>query len=102
MLQSIHRLSGLLFFLLGSILFAAYLMMHNGVYANESAWWLQRADLPFALVTVLFAGSSLFKSLNPREKRAPILAAFIVIPLIAFFVFVLVLNFWEVLGLPTV
>jgi len=100
MTESIHRASGLVFYLLGTTLIAAYVLMANKIYTAQSAWWLQRADLPFALAAILYGGTSLYLSLNPKQKRVPVLAAFIIIPLAAFFIFLVILNFWESLGLP--
>jgi len=74
--------------------------MKNEIFTLQSAWWLQRADLPFALVAILYGGLSLYRSLNPNEKPAKMLKLTIAIPLIAFFVFLVILNYWEVLGLP--
>jgi len=96
----LHKLSAFLFFLLGISLFIAFLLWRNEIYANYSMWWLQRADLPFALAAILYGGTSLYRSLNPKEKRSPILAIVIVIPLIALFIFLVMLNFWGVLPFP--
>ncbi len=96
----IKQLSSFLFYLLGSSLFIAYLLMHNNIKAETSAWWLQRADLPFALIAILYGGTSLYRSLHNRETFSPPLAIAIAVPLIAFFVVITMLNFWEVLGLP--
>jgi hypothetical protein len=100
MTKFLHKLSAFLFFLLGISLFVAFLLWRNEIYTEYSMWWLQRADLPFALAAILFGGTSLFRSLNPKEKRSPILAIAIAIPLIAFFIFLVMLNFWGVFPLP--
>jgi len=100
MASYLHKLTGFLFFILGISLFVAYLLMHNGIYPAESAWWLQRADLSFALTTILYGGTGLYLSIHPKEKPSRTLALVIAIPLVAFFIFIFVLNFWEVLGFP--
>lgn len=78
----------------------AYLLMHNGIYAAGSAWWIQRADLSFALTTILYGGTGLYLSVHPKDTPSRALALGIGIPLAAFFIFLFVLNFWEALGLP--
>ncbi|MFH1670854.1 MAG: hypothetical protein ABIA92_04705 [Patescibacteria group bacterium] len=100
MTSYLHKLTGLLFFFLGISLFVAYPLMHNAIYPVQSAWWLQRADLPFALTTILYGGTGLYLSVHPKEKPSRVLALVIGIPLAALFVFLFILNFWEVLGLP--
>jgi hypothetical protein len=96
----LHRITGILFFILGISLFVAYLLMHNGIYPVQSAWWIQRADLSFALTTILYGGTGLYLSIHPKDKPSRTLAFTIGILLAAFFVFLFVLNFWEALGLP--
>ncbi|MDP7247184.1 MAG: hypothetical protein QF741_01005 [Candidatus Peribacteraceae bacterium] len=100
MVKYLHQLSAFLFFALGISFFAAYFLLKNEMMMTAAAWWMQRADLPFAFVTIMYGGLSLFRSLNPNEKPANALALAITIPLIIFFLFLVVLNFWEVLGLP--
>lgn len=100
MLKYFHQLTAFLFFTLGISFFTAYFLLKNQMMMVPSAWWMQRADLPFSLVTILYGGLSLFISLNPKEKPAKALALVIAIPLALFFLILVILNFWEVLGLP--
>ncbi|MCF7844332.1 MAG: hypothetical protein K9M03_00700 [Kiritimatiellales bacterium] len=100
MTHYLHKVTGILFFLLGISLFVAYLLMHNGIYASQTAWWIQRADLSFALTTLIYGGTGLYLSIHPKDKPSRALALTIGIPVAAFFVFLFILNFWEVLGLP--
>ncbi|MDP7645748.1 MAG: hypothetical protein QF400_01150 [Candidatus Peribacteraceae bacterium] len=100
MVKYLHQLSAFLYLALGISFFAAYFLLKNEMMMTAAAWWMQRADLPFAFVTIMYGGLSLFRSLNPNEKPANALALAITIPLIIFFLFLVVLNFWEVLGLP--
>ncbi|KKW38283.1 MAG: hypothetical protein UY85_C0037G0018, partial [Candidatus Peribacteria bacterium GW2011_GWB1_54_5] len=39
-------------------------------------------------------------SVTIPQKKSPILALVIIIPLLALFTFLLLLNYWELLGLP--
>ncbi|MFA7682163.1 MAG: hypothetical protein WCX61_03985 [Candidatus Peribacteraceae bacterium] len=96
----LKQLSGFFFYVLGASLFVAYLLMHNSIRMQESTWWLQRADLPFAIVALLYGGTSLYRSLHTKEEFSPILAVLIALPLMAFFIFLVLLNFWGILGLP--
>lgn len=100
MIQYVHKLSAFLFFLLGSSFFGAYLLYRNDIGEGWPRWWLAIADLPLALVAVIYGGTSLYLSLRKPDKGSKVLAAFIIIPLVAIFTVVIVLNFWNVLGLP--
>jgi len=100
MLNSFYRTSAFLFYLLGASLFLAFLFVYNKIAIIEMSWWLQRADLPFAIAALMYGGMSIYRSLHTKEEFSPILATLIALPLIAFFIFLVVLNFWEVLGMP--
>ena len=94
MLRYLHQLSSLSFYVLGASFFVAYLMLRNNVWPGTSALWLQVADLPFALAAILYGGLSLYFSLAPAKRASGTLALLIGIPLVALFVFLLILNFW--------
>ncbi len=93
MIAQLHRISSIAFYVLGGTFFLAYLMMRNGIAANASATWMQVADLPFALAALAFGGLSFYRSLTPG-KDSKSLALGIGLPLAAFFLLLLVLNFW--------
>ena len=98
--NTLYKTSSFLFYLFGASLFLAFLFVYNKIAIKEMSWWLQRADLPFAIVALTYGGMSLYRSLHTKEEFSPALAALIALPLIAFFIFLVVLNFWEVLGMP--
>lgn len=79
----------------------SYLLLRNAVGEPWPAWWLNVADLPLALVAVLYGGTSLYRSVKRKDGVSVPLLILIGIPLLAFFTFLIVLNFWNVLGLPT-
>jgi len=100
MTQQLHRISAVLFYLLAISFFVTYLLLINEILPFKSAWWLQRMDLPLALTAILYGATSFYLSLHHKESFSPVLAILIAVPLILFFIFLSLLNFWEVLGLP--
>lgn len=99
MTRHVHTISAVLFYLLGASFFGAYLLLRNEIAGGWPVWWMSVADLPLAIVCTLYGGTSLYLSLR-KEKPSKSLAIVIAIPLIALLVFLFVLNFWNVLGLP--
>ncbi|MDD5041774.1 MAG: hypothetical protein PHX87_05220 [Candidatus Peribacteraceae bacterium] len=96
----LHRLSAILFYLLAGSFFVSYLLLRNGIGLAWPQWWMNIADLPLALVAALYGGSSLYRSVKRTEGVSKPLLIVISIPLLAFFTLLIVLNFWNVLGLP--
>ncbi|MDP7069350.1 MAG: hypothetical protein QF815_02380 [Candidatus Peribacteraceae bacterium] len=96
MISYLQKLSGFLFYVLGGSFFLAYMLQYNEV-TPWAAWWLKTADLPLALVGMLFGGSSLYLSVKPRGSESRPLFMIIGIPLVVIFSTLLVMNFWTVL-----
>ena len=98
MVRFLHRLSGFTFYFLGLSFFGAYIILRNDI--GQVAWpatWLQVADLPLALTSMIYGGTSLYLSLKNPERPSSILAILITIPLIALFGFLVFLNFYTVI-----
>jgi heme/copper-type cytochrome/quinol oxidase subunit 3 len=100
MTEHLHKLSAVLFYALGSSFFGAYLLFDNALYAPWPAWWLSVGDLPLILCGMLYGGSSLYRSVKHPKSTSRILILVISIPLAALFIFLALLNYWELLGLP--
>ncbi|MEI8230906.1 MAG: hypothetical protein WCG83_07280 [Candidatus Peregrinibacteria bacterium] len=98
--RTLHSLSSFLFYLLTGSFFIAYLLDRNSLLLPWSDWWMKIADLPLALVALLYGGSSLYFSVKRKEGVSWGVLLFIAIPLTALFIFLVILNFWNVLGLP--
>jgi hypothetical protein len=94
MLRFLHQLSAFFFYVLGFTFFLAYILLHNNTGGTWPAYWVQVGALPLALCAVLYAGLSLYTSLHSGEKHSRFLMAGIGLPLLAFFLLLLVLNFW--------
>lgn len=94
MLRTIHSLSIFFFYLLGASFFLAYVLLQQKVGGVWPAWWMQVADLPLGFTAVAYAGISLYESVRPGDRHSWKLASAIGFPLVAFFVLLLVLNFW--------
>lgn len=97
MINAVHRLSGLFFYGLGISFFAVYLLLANDLLTEWAVWWLQVADLPLILCTLLFGGTGFIRSLRRPGARAPLLSSFVFIVLTGVFLFLVTLNFWDVL-----
>jgi len=95
----IKSLSGFFFYLLGSSYFVAYLLHFNQIGGLWGRWWMDIADLPFALTALLYGGSSLYSSITTKDQKSFAAIFIIGVPLIAVFCFLCALNFWETLGL---
>jgi hypothetical protein len=93
----LHQVSAFLFYVLGTSFFVAYILVRNGIGGIWPAWWLQAADLPLIASAVVYGGLSLFLSLQTPRRSGKTIGLMIAIPLMVFFIFVLVMNFWPVL-----
>ena len=97
MLRDLHRISAALFYLLGTSFFVAYLLFKNLLGGIWPTWWMQVADLPLILSAIVYGGLSLYLSIAKSETKSVTAAIVIGIPLAALFVFLLLLNFWNVI-----
>lgn len=97
--RHLHKISAVLFYVLGITFFGAYLLLRNEIAGGWPSWWMAVADLPLAIVCMLYGGTSLYLSLR-KDQPSKSLAIAIGVPLFALFVFIVILNFWTVLGLP--
>lgn len=95
MTQYVHKLSAILFYTLGSSFFLAYLLAQKGIV--NGYYWLKIADLPLAAVAMVYGGTSLYLSLKPDGTPGKALGWTIGFILLLTFIFVSVLNFWELL-----
>ncbi len=103
-LRNLHTASELLFFIIGSAMLIAYLFYKNNFYSYSSEIFLRLADIPFALVGILFALTSLRISVNEQlssfdQKKkdelveAPMVDAVLIIISFILFLTVLFMNF---------
>ncbi len=97
--KTMHRLSGILFYLLGLSYFAAYLLSVNAIGGLWPKWWMSVADLPMALVTCTYGGTSLYGSITSPGHRSWAAIILITLPLTAFFLALVALNYWDALQL---
>ena len=97
---ALHRVSAFLFYPLAGSFFVAYLLLRNEIMPIEAAWWLQRGDLPLAFATLLYGGTSFYRSITPPDKPSTIKAVLVSIPLLALFIAAVAMNFWGMLPVP--
>jgi hypothetical protein len=96
----LQRFTGIFFYLLAGSFFLGYLLLRNSIGGPWPAWWMQVADLPLALMGVLYAGTSFYRTVHRGDKASWGKIVTITIPLLAIFAALFALNFWMVLGLP--
>ena len=96
MITYLHRLSGILFYILGGSFFIAYMLQYNQM-TPFGGWWLRVADLPLALTGILYGGTSLYQSVKPKDGDSKPLYIIIGIPLAMIFSTLLMMNFWPLL-----
>lgn len=94
MSRYLHTLSAVIFYILGSSVFLAYVMARNSIGAEAPAMWLRIADLPLLATGMLYGGLSVYLNLKADDSASHILAIIIGLPLAALFVVFAVLNFW--------
>ena len=92
-----HQLSAFFFYLLGSSFFVAYVMFRQSFGWQWPVWWMQVADLPLAASAILYGGLSVYLSMSGKKGSSKTIAWLIGVPLGGFFIFLVVLNFWNVL-----
>ena len=95
----LQRLTGFLFYILAGSYFVGYLLLRNEIGGVWPGWWMQVADLPLALVGILYGGTSFYRTVHHGEKTSWVKLVVIAVPLIAIFAALVILNFWTVLGL---
>lgn len=93
MLRYLHTLSAVLFYVLGSSFFLAYVLMRNGIAADASLAWLRAGDMPLLLSGLLYGGISVYRSIQDDASSSKALMLGILIPLAILFLLLLVVNF---------
>lgn len=93
----LRNFSAWLFYSLGISFFVAYLLHQNEIGVPWPKFWLSVADLPMILSGMLYGGSSLYLSVKKPNEPSPVIAWVIGLVLLALFVFLASLNFYEVL-----
>lgn len=92
-LHYLHTLSAVLFYILGTTFFLAYVLMHNGIAATASLAWLHTGDMPLLLSGLLYGGLSVYRSLQDEASSSKALMLGILIPLAILFLLLLAVNF---------
>ncbi|OGJ63589.1 hypothetical protein A3C37_02340 [Candidatus Peribacteria bacterium RIFCSPHIGHO2_02_FULL_53_20] len=96
----LQRFTGSLFFVLTGTYFLGYLLLRNSIGGAAPGWWMQIADLPLALVGILYGGASFYRTVHHGESTSWGKLIVIAIPLLVIFGALVMLNFWEILPVP--
>ncbi len=93
MLRYLHTLSAILFYILGSSFFVAYILLVRDIGGGWPLVWLETADLPLLLSGLLYGGSSVVRSLQGEAPVSALLVIAIGLPLLLLFSAAAVLTF---------
>ena len=69
-------------------------MLRHNISGSFPEWWLRIADLPLLLTGMLYGGLSVYQSLHTKDHPSHPLLFFLGLPLLALFLFFVILNFW--------
>ncbi len=98
MSRYLHTLSAVLFYLLGSSAFLAYVLWHNGVAVERTEAWLAVVDLPLLFIGALYGGLSVERSLRDGNRPSLLVGILVALPLLAVCVLFAALNFWNLVA----
>ena len=97
----IHKLTGVLFYCLGSSFLLLHLARRNNWLSNDLAFFIfDTFDLSFIFIALLYGGTSVHLSMRRKDHKATATGIIIAIVLCALFGYLALLNYWTVLGLP--
>lgn len=97
-MDTLHRLSAFLFYVLGSLGFLSFIFLRNGVYGAAPAFLLDAIKMPFLTVALLYGGLSIALSLRSEDgsiHRGVSVAVFL--PMFLLFFLSLYFNFRHLL-----
>ena len=75
-------------------MFVAVWVLRNGMGSISSEWWMRIVDLPLLMIGMLYGGLSVYQSLRAKDHPIHPFIFFLGLPLIALFLFFVILNFW--------
>lgn len=93
MLTFLQRLSAILFFILAGSFFVCYILEHNDIGLPNTLLWLHVGQLPLASVALLYAGTSLIKSVTSETKPSAWIIFWVALPLVLLFLAFAALKF---------
>lgn len=95
MLRYMHNLSAILFYILGSSVFAAYLLHRNGIWADGTMQWMLSVMLPLLACGLLYGGLSLYTSVQSASGKSTGLATVLAVVSLLIFSIFAILTFWR-------
>ena len=91
--KNLHDVSALYFFVLGFVYVLLALVFRNGFFVDGALLWMRILDIPFALISLLYGGSTLYLQLNEEEETVSPWSVIIVAACILLFGLVVFVNF---------
>ncbi|PIZ74325.1 hypothetical protein COY07_00870 [Candidatus Peregrinibacteria bacterium CG_4_10_14_0_2_um_filter_43_11] len=92
-IKSIHSVSAIYFFILAFTYVIAALAFRNDIMANSAITLMRMLDTPFALIALLYGGSTLYLELNGEGENTHPWSILIVAGCIVLFGLVVFMNF---------
>lgn len=92
-LKNVHEVSAIYFFIFAFVYIFAILAFRNQVAADTAMIVMRISDIPFALVALLYGGSTLYLQLNENEDVATAWSIIIAAVCILLFALVVFANF---------
>lgn len=102
MLESVHRISAVLFYVLALIALCGAVLLHRDGTAASWIPVVNSLDLPLILCAMVYGGTSLYGGLTRRGMHSMTLFIVITLPLALLFAFFVYLNFAYPVTLPSV
>lgn len=96
-MRVLHRLSAVLFSILGLTFALAYVLFRNEVAGAWPMWWFQVADLQLLLAGLVYGSISVERSLQRPSAPSSTLPSVIFVSAFLLFMFFVFLNFWPIL-----
>ncbi|MFH1012258.1 MAG: hypothetical protein V1760_00735 [Candidatus Peregrinibacteria bacterium] len=91
--KNIHEVSAIFFFILAFSYVIAALAFRNDLMVPWATLFMRILDIPFALVALLYGGSTLYLQLNEGEENATPWSIIIIATCILLFGLVVFVNF---------
>ncbi len=92
-MSALQRSSEFLFFVLGILLLACFIMVKRGIAVEIAQPLLHSIDLPLLLAGMLYGGSSLYASIRQEKEFSLGIALAIAIPMAVTFLVFASMNF---------
>lgn len=92
-IKNLHQVGAVLFFILAFTYMFLVLLVRGDYYLSEAIFLMRILDIPFALFSLVYGGSSLYLQVNEGRKNESILGILVFAVCILLFSMVVFMNF---------